>query len=309
MKIILILFLSLFICNIYANRGKSERNRTKILQQKEVEKNKKENSDSIPSEKNPNNRISSAGIYTGIVTPLVVQTIASGTDANYFGIVKKVALEGDIIRPEVTDMEGKVIQEGTVIIQQGTKYWRAKLDNSLYFLEAAKQEYITAKEIYERYRTLSPAGATSIQKFQEYRANYYDKKAKCKKAEALVIENQQVLDSCTQIAPFEGIVTKVLFVKGKAAGNPATIEITQLNPICVKVKMSRQEANQINSETAVSIYSPDGKSIHGVFNGASVLLDDGILLITHNNIQKAKGVHNNIKKILDCFLCWPFLSR
>ena len=288
-KITLILLLTVFIPCVYAVRGNAEKSRNKITKLLTAKK--------IPNDLNDN----ATGVYTGTIAPIVVQTIASGTDADFYGMVNRVARIGSIIRPEITDMEGNVIQKGTVVIQESTRYWQAQLDHSVDLLEAAKQEFITAEQIYERYKRLSPDGSTSIQEYQMYRADYYDKLAECKSAEASVIENRQILNSCTQTAPFEGIVSKVLFIKGRASGNPQTIEITQLNPIFVKVKMSRNDANKITAETPIYIYSEDGKFVHGVFNGSSILSEDGIMLVTENKIKKVEGIHNSrIKKIRDC---------
>ena len=245
--------------------------------------------------------------YYGKVTPIVVQTIASGTNFNYYGKVERVARVGSIIRTEVTDMNGKVIQKGTVVVQEATKFWQAQLDYSVDLLKAAKQEYITAEENYTRYKELFPSGAASIQDYEAFRAEYYDAIASIKEYEALVIENQQMLDSCTQIAPFEGIVSKVLFIKGRASGNPQTVELTQLNPISVKVIMPREDANKINASTPITVYSPDEKYNQGVINGSSVLCDDGISIFITNSIKTANGAGESCtKKVRDCFAVESF---
>ena len=241
-------------------------------------------------------------IYYGKVTPIVVQTIASGTNFSYYGMVENVARVGSIIRTEITDMDGKVIQKGTVVIQDDKEYWQAQLDYSLDLLKAAKQDYITAEDNYNRYKELFPSGAVSIQDYQAFRAEYYDAIASIKEYEALVIENQQVLNSCTQIAPFEGIVSKVLFIKGRASGNPLTVELTQLNPISVRIRMSREDANKINAATPITVFSPDGKYNQGVINGSSVLCDDGIIIVMTNSIKTANGIgDSSSKKVRDCF--------
>ncbi len=83
--------------------------------------------------------------YYGEVIPIVVQTIASGTNFSYYGEVEKVARVGSIIRTEITDMDGKVIQKGTVVIQEAKEYWQAQLDYSLDLLKAADHDYIAAE--------------------------------------------------------------------------------------------------------------------------------------------------------------------
>lgn len=240
--------------------------------------------------------------YHGKVTPLVVQTIASGTNFMYYGMVESVARVGSIIRTEITDMDGKVIQKGTIVIQEATIYWESQLDYSIALLNSAKQDYVAAEENYHRYKKLFPSGAASVQDYEAFRAEYYDAIASIKENEALVIENQQVVKSCTQIAPFEGIVSKVLFIKGRASGNPLTVELTQLNPISVKIIMPRKEANKITTATPVTVYSRDGKYSQGVINGSSVLCDDGIIIVMTNSIKTENGTGDiSTKKVRDCF--------
>ena len=100
-----------------------------------------------------------------------------------------------------------------------------------------------------------------------------------------------MLKCCTHIAPFEGIVDEVKYVQGRASGNPQTITISQLNPIGIKVKMSRKDANRIKSDTSVLISVPGRKVSQGVFYGYSILDDEGIMFLTENAL-----VLNNVDK-------------
>jgi len=60
--------------------------------------------------------------YSGTVVPLVKNKIPAGSDADYWGYLKFVARWGEIIKPQITDMNGKVVQEGTVLTQMTRKY-------------------------------------------------------------------------------------------------------------------------------------------------------------------------------------------
>ncbi len=221
-------------------------------------------------------------VYEGKVIPLVVETISSGSDAYFYGTVERVARLGLIVKPSITDMDGNIVEKGTVVLQQGTKYWRDIVVGSKADVAAAEQNLKTATENYERYKKLSPIGAASIQEFEQYEKEYYNALGEYKQNIATLKFNQRVLDTRTQYAPFEGIVSKVLYITGRAAGNPQTVELTQLNPIGIKVLMPREQANHIGSNTPVTIYSLNSDKKFGVFNGSSILVDDGIIFVTEN---------------------------
>ena len=239
-------------------------------------------------------------VYEGKVVSLVVETISSGSDAYFYGTVERVARLGLIVQPPIVDMEGNVVEKGTVVMQQGTRYWKDIVIGNKADIVAAKQNLKTATENYERYKRLSPIGATSIQEFQQCEKAYYNALGEYEKSLATLKFNQRVLDTRTQYAPFEGIVSKVLYIMGRAAGNPQTVEVTQLNPIGIKVLMPREQANNINSNTPVTVYCPSTGKEFGVFNGSSVLVEDGIVFVTENF---PLGFDINDKTVVagDCF--------
>ena len=242
--------------------------------------------------------------YIGTVVPIVVETMSSGTDAYFYGTVEKVALVGSIIKPQITDMEGNVVEEGTVVMQQGTKYWKAIVEGNKASLAASEQNLRTATQNYERYKKLSPIGATSAQEFEEYQKKYYDALGECEQSKGTLAFNLRMLDTRTQFAPFEGIVTKVLYIMGRASGNPQTVELTQLNPIGIKVKMSREEANKINSNTPVTVFQANSDVEQGVFNGRSILCEEGIIFITENypeTLNNNNLKNNSVSEVRDCY--------
>jgi hypothetical protein len=242
--------------------------------------------------------------YTGTVVPIVTETMSSGSDAYFYGTVEKVALVGSIIKPQITDMEGNVVKEGTVVMQQGTKYWKAIVKGNKALLAASKQNLRTATQNYERYKKLSPIGATSAQEFERYQKKYYDALGEYEQSKGTLAFNQRMLDTRTQFAPFEGIVTKVLYIMGRASGNPQTVELTQLNPIGIMVKMSREEANKINSNTPVTVFQTNSEVEQGVFNGQSILCEEGIIFITENypeTLNNNNLNNNSISEVRNCY--------
>ncbi len=242
--------------------------------------------------------LSKQNTYTGTVVPIVVETMSSGTDAYFYGTVESVARVGAIITPQITDMDGNVVEQGTIVMQEGTKYWKAQVEGSKALLAASEQDLKTATENYNRYKELSTDGAESLQKYQEYQMKYFDALGECEKNKGTLQFNQRMLETRTQLAPFEGIVTKVLYIMGRASGNPQTVELTQLNPIGIKIKMSREEANKINASTPVTVYQLNSDHKQGVLYGYSFLCDDGIILATENHPET---LNKNIPEVRDCY--------
>ena len=241
--------------------------------------------------------------YTGTVVPLVIETMSSGTDAYFYGTIERVARIGSIIKPQIIDIEGNVVEEGTIVMQQGTKYWKDIVQGNKALLAASEQKLKTATENFERYKKLSSDGAQSVQSYEAYQEKYFDSIGECERNKGTLVFNQRMLDTRTQIAPFEGIVSKVLYIMGRASGNPQTIELTQLNPIGIKVKMTREEANKINSNTPVTLFQTRTKIKQGVFYGHSILCDDGIIFITENypEILTNNLIDNSMPEVSDCY--------
>ena len=232
--------------------------------------------------------------YSGTVVPLVKNKIPAGSDADYWGYLKFVARWGEIIKPQITDMNGKVVQEGTVLTQMTRKYWIGKVNVAKGQLLAAEKSLKTAYQNFKRYEKLYPTGASPAQEYQNKRAIYYEALGAYETAKANLIESKIVLEQCTHMAPFEGIVDKVFFSSGILSPNPDVIEISMLNPIGIKIKMSMDEVGKLNSNTPITVYLPYSQKTVGIYNGYFMQSDTGIILSTKNYPKR-----NNNKKLLE----------
>ena len=236
-------------------------------------------------------------IYTGIAMSPIVENISSGSDANYYGTVKYVAKRGTLIEPNITDLKGKIVIPGTITIQQGTKYWKAMADADKANVRTSNQDLITASENLKRFKELAPSGAESIQNFQHFQNSYYNYLGAYIKARGKLLLDDEVLETRTQFAPFEGYVRNVMYTIGRASGNPETIEIAQLNPIGIKVKMDRVTAKKINASTPVTVHVPGTDLTQGIFNAFSILCEDGIIFLTENYPQTNNLTQEEQEKI------------
>jgi len=242
-------------------------------------------------------------VFTGIAVPLVVENISSGSDASYYGTVRYIANKGDLIQPRITDLSGKTVSPGTIVMKQGTKYWKAILDADIANIATSKQDLLTATENLKRYKELAPSGAESIQNYQQFQNAYYKYFGAYIQTQGNFLLDAEVLDSRTQYAPFEGYVSDVMYTIGRASGNPQTVEITQLNPIGIKVEMDRKGASKITPATPITIYIPETGTKQGVYNGFSILCDEGIIFITENYPKKltASAMKSVKYEVKSCF--------
>ena len=244
-------------------------------------------------------------LFTGTAVAPIVESLSSGSDASYYGTVKHVAKRGSLIEPSITDINGNILIPGTIVMQQGTKYWKAMVDADQANILTSEQDLLTATENLKRYQKLAPSGAESIEDYQLFQNNYYKYLGIHIQDQGTLLLDQEVLDSRTQYAPFEGYVKNVMYSIGRASGNPETIEIVQLNPIGIKIKMKRETANKITPATPVTIYLPGKNKTQGVFNGFSILCEDGIIFLTENRPKELNLTDKEMKeikfKINDCY--------
>ena len=74
------------------------------------------------------------------------------------------------------------------------------------------------------------------------------------------------------------MVSQVLMSNGYCSGEPKILELTQLQPIGVTIKMDRTLANQIKTGTPITVY-PDqsiSKDPVGVMHGFRLFTSNGI---------------------------------
>jgi hypothetical protein len=221
--------------------------------------------------------------YNGQVVSLIKSILRSGTDAENDGQIKYVAPPGKIIFPEITDINGNIVQKGTLLIELDPVYWENNVEAQKNNININAAKVKQAKEQYDRAIALVKSRSESVEQYQADRAAYYTAFASWLEAKNQFIEAEEVLKSTKWVAPYEGIVSKVFLTSGMAAGQPPTLEVTQLNPIGVKIKMARKDSQNIDIDTPITIYpSIDESQPIGVIHGSGSLTEDGIMLIVHN---------------------------
>lgn len=235
----------------------------------------------------------------GTVVSTSVQTVDFGTDAGFIGNVDYVARLGQIITPSVKDSNNNIVTLGTPLCSMKYGPWSEAV-------KAAYMGVLTSKDIlemanynYARYKTLTDENATSKEQLTDMTSHLASSLGQYENSVASLIMDKDMLAARTTMAPFEGIVTKVLFGIGNATGRPPTLEITQLNGIAIQIKLPREQQRAINSNTPIKIYPMGSDQALGVYNGFSYLGKDSIYFITDNYpILEKNVILKNDKTIL-----------
>ncbi|MEI6055429.1 MAG: hypothetical protein WCR55_05140 [Lentisphaerota bacterium] len=221
--------------------------------------------------------------YTGTVTPTATSTYAMFTCAQIiYGNIGYMARPGQLIRPEVKDLQGNLVKPGDLLMQFDMRYWNAQLDELKAIRDSAKQvadvDYLDS----QRYKDLSKENADSVMVYQQMQTNYLN----AMNAYGLAVGNYDEMvaqvAAYTNVSPCEGIVTAVNTSLGPIGGPAPAMSIAQLNPIGIVVKMSRDEAKAIGNNTPVKIVPLNSDTPQGIIYGSTVLTDDGIEFVTQN---------------------------
>lgn len=225
-------------------------------------------------------------VFEGTVVSSIKSTMKWGFNDHYRGMVTYVAKEGTFFHGPIYDAQGKIIKKGTLLMKMDSSYWDRTVKTAQKQLVIAKEELSYRTKDYERQKKLAESHTVSIKEYQRARTEYL-------KALALVQEEQNdfenadiIRDLCIYRAQYCGVVDKVLLAAGLESGEQPVIEISQLAPIRINVKMDRKLAAKINKEVPIKIYPiDDDKHPVGVFHANSILTDDGISFLTDNYIE------------------------
>jgi len=243
--------------------------------------------------------VEAAQEVTGTVVPVAVETVDFGSDAGFLGWTEYVARYGEIIKPNVRDANHKIVDPGTILCSMRYKPWLEAVKAADAASMTSEQVLKLAKDNYVRYKKLAEARASSQESLTDQESNYAVALGQYESNVAVEIMQKDVLDSMTTRAPFEGFVSKVLFEQGNATGRPPTLEITQLNPIAIQIKLPREQMKAINASTPISVYIVGQDKPVGVFGGFSYLSSDSLYLTTENYpIHNGKRLETDGKKVL-----------
>lgn len=238
--------------------------------------------------------------FEGTVTPLITTDIKAGFDDDWRGWISHVAYPGEFFTGPTKDGNGTITDRGTLILSIDQKAREGKLHQ-------AKADFGIAKKNYERDQRLIKTNAVSKQQAEETEAIYNSALAKYN-------QEQYLFEYCNIYAPFDGMVIKVSNL-GWMAGEPVVMQIAQLTPIGVHLKMDRTLANKITPSTPITIYPDPSISSEPfqIVRGWSILTDDGITFSILNymidSLTEIKGKRIPVVSNVDPVLPFRFKDK
>ena len=220
--------------------------------------------------------------FKGTATPITTMTITHGFNTVFRGEIAYTARPGFIFQGATYDSKGNITKKGNLLFKFDTTsrekivaLEKASLDQANVNLNLAKEKYLRYKELYSKL-------ATSLEKFQEKESAYYKAIYSFKQADLKLYLAKIMLKNCFYYAKFDGIVNEVLVPSGWVGGELAIMNVSQLFPMGIKVKMSRKQANMINISTPVKIFPPVGGKPMGIDYTSRKLTEDGIIFYVNN---------------------------
>ena len=210
--------------------------------------------------------------YKGKVVSLCTTTVKMGIDADYKGDVTYVVTPGTFFTGPVMNSKGDVLKPGTILAKLDDETLQAGVDQTQAKLDTIVAHYKRSLEILKK----GGRGSISEQAMLEAKNNYLSAKAD-------LLIAQKLLDTAVYHARFDGRVTKMLFPGGYTTeADRDVLEVEQLVPIGILIKMDRKEAFKYGSNTPIGIIPLGSKKAYGPFRGITTVDNGGVVFIMPN---------------------------
>lgn len=256
-------------------------------------------------------------VFEGEAVPSITSILKYGFNDAHRGILDYAARPGTTFKPAEYDAKGNIIREGDVLLHMDPTYKIGTYRKAKADLEAIIASCKDAEQTYIRDEKLIKGHAVSEAVYHTSKMNYIKAKAQVESLKLNLMSAKQLLDLSTFRAPFEGIVDQTLVCAGLMCGEQPAIQISQLVPIGIKVKMDRKIASQITINTPIKIYPLNSNTPVGVFPrgdyypvGANGKYgkDEIIFTVDNHQLPPPFSLDDNGKKIPVFLNYWPVLD-
>lgn len=260
------------------------------------------------------NAFTTEKVFEGEVIPTITSVLKYGFNDVHRGILDYAARPGTIFKPACYDAKGNVIRDGDVLLHMDSAYRVASYEKAKADLEASMAKYRDTEQIYERNARLVKSHSISEVAYMSSKMEYQKAKANVESAKHSLTLTKQMLDICTFKAPFEGIVDQVFVCAGLMCGEQPAIQLSQLVPIGIKVKMDRRISSQITMSTPVKVYPLNSDTSVGIFNDGTYYpvnasgvytRDEVIFTVDNYQLSPPVSLEDNGKKIPIFSTYWP----
>lgn len=205
----------------------------------------------------------------GTVTPMVTMDYNYGLDQFYKGFIDYVMPAGTFFTGPVYDSHGICVKEGDILATINPEY--AKLQN-----QADKLALDDAIDQYNRDKASEKA--MTKRDMASHKIDVLEAQAKYDMSKKIVDE------VCTLRARFDGYVNEVKFSGGWAQGLPATLNVSQLDPIYISIAIPRgTTTSTFNYNTPVTVYPnrSSGEPV-GFIQGRTTYKNGTLMLLVNN---------------------------
>jgi len=162
------------------------------------------------------------------------------------------------------------------MIEMEKSYRKALVDSSAAKVKIDKENLKFQEMQYERYKKLSRQNAVSTEQFQTWENSYRMSQAQLSQDVAQYELNKTVYKMCWLRAQYDAIVNKVFFPYGLPAAELDVMQVSQLSPMGIDVKIDRDIAYSFDASTPVKIYPTDSDEPVTNLKSVVTLTDDGV---------------------------------
>ncbi len=222
----------------------------------------------------------------GVVTPMVTMDIKYGLDQMYKGFIDYVMPAGTFFTGPVYDANGKLIKSGDILATINPDYAQLQYQVALTKLASAKASFDNKRTVFESNKQIVEKNPQAVSRnaYVASESEYLQAKADYEQASANAQMTKKILDDvCTLRARFAGVVNEVKFSGGWAQGLPATLNVSQMNPIFIKIPLDRMATVDFNYNTPVTVYpnKAGGKPV-GFLQGRTTFKDNSLMILVYN---------------------------
>ena len=235
--------------------------------------------------------------YTGTVTPLVTNEFSWGWNDNYRGKVLYTPMPGDILFGPITNIKGDTVRPGDFLIKVNSEYRKSVYLNAM---ATAKYQAALEEDAASNVNRDSKLIATNAIS----QLTYDEDINKQKVAYQTLLSNKNsammaksMLSYILFRAQFDCIINTVYCPFGLLAGENNVLQLSQISPMGVQVKLDAGIAKNITDQTPVTIYPLRNDKPVGVFSGNTRNTDEGIIFEVDNycmmpDSKDAFPIHN-----------------
>jgi multidrug efflux pump subunit AcrA (membrane-fusion protein) len=173
------------------------------------------------------------------------------------GKIEKTMKVGDVVYSPIYNNQGKELRKGTVVASLYKQRQAFELNAAEMNVKIAKYDFKQSLDDYNRNQLMIKKNAISRKIFEDSKIVAMKAKMTLDNAENSLAQAKYNLASTEIIAPFTGIVSKVLKGKNLGTGDDGEVlEVIRMNPMIVEIPFAHELIDKLGKEDVVKVYPP-----------------------------------------------------